>query len=269
MLIDTHCHLNFKAFDKDLDKVIERAETAGIEKIVIPGAKIDSSRKAINISQKYNTCFAAVGIHPHHSSEVSILGLNTIHNTLHELTKEKKIVSIGEIGIDYYHYKNYPPLSEFDKKSQQELFITQLKVAQAVKLPVIIHCRQAHEDLFEILKSYISYNDYLLTGVFHCFGGNTKYLKKALELGFFVGFDGNCTYQENIILKNLIKETPLERLVLETDSPFLTPVAFRKSRNEPSYLKYIAAEIARIHGISYELLSEITFHNALKLFRFF
>lgn len=268
MMIDTHCHLNFKAFNKDLGQVIDRATKEGVEKIVLPGAKISSSRKAADISQKYSTCYAAVGIHPHHSSEVTTFGLNTINTTLHDLAKEKEVVAIGEIGIDYHQYKDYPPISDSDKKTQTELFVSQLKIAHEVDLPVIIHCRDAHDDLFEILKSYISYKNHLLSGVCHCFGGDKNHLKQALELGLFIGFDGNCTYAENQTLRDLIEETPLHRLVLETDSPFLTPVPFRKTRNEPSYLKYIVSEVAKIHQKSRETISQITTHNALELFGF-
>lgn len=268
MLIDTHCHLNFKAFNKDLNQVIERAKQDGVEKIILPGAKIASSRKAIDISKRFESCYAAIGIHPHHSSEVASLGLDTIKTTLQDLAEEKKVIAIGEIGIDYYQYKDYPPLSETDKAIQKELFITQLKISHTLNLPVIIHCRDAHDDLFEIINSYISYNTHVLTGVFHCFGGNTHHLNKALELGFFIGFDGNCTYPENEALRELIKHTPPERLVIETDSPYLTPLPFRRSRNEPAYIVYIASEVARIHNKTIDYISEITTHNALKLFRF-
>lgn len=268
MYIDTHCHLNFKAFNKDLDQVIARAEDEGVEKIVLPGAKLDSSQKAIDISQKFASCYAAIGIHPHHSKELSQLGLKSIIASLTDMAKAHKVVAIGEIGIDYYQYKDYPPLSVTDKQTQKELFISQLKIAHILNLPVIIHCREAHDDLFEILDSCISYNNHTLTGVCHCFGGDKNHLKKALEFGLFIGFDGNCTYSENQALRDLVKETPLERLVIETDAPFLAPVPYRKTRNEPSYLKYIASEVAKIHQKDTETISQITAHNALGLFGF-
>ncbi len=267
MLIDTHCHLNFKAFKKDLPEVIDRATKADIAKIIIPGAKPDSSQKAVEIAQKYDSCFAAVGIHPHHTNEFVELGAKKVKGELQILGKNKKVVAIGEIGLDYYQYKDYPPITEDDKNLQKELLMLQMGIAQKAHLPIIFHCRNAHDDQLELINHYLKSTGRKITGVFHCFGGEQKHLEEVLKLGFYIGFDGNITYPENQTLKALVKSTPLERLLLETDSPFLTPQPFRGSRNEPAYITYIAKEVAEIHQINIGEVLEITSHNALNLFK--
>lgn len=266
MLIDTHCHLNFKAFNKDLPKVIKRAKDANVEKIIIPGTKLDSSKQAIKIAQEYPSCFAAVGIHPHHMNEFIEKGIEVVKKELTQLTTQPKVVALGEIGLDYYQYKNYPPISETDKKKQKELLITQIKIAQKKNLPVIIHCQKAHDDLLDLLDNYIKTSKKSLSGVFHCFAGNKSHLNKVLNLGFFVGFDGNITYPENKHLRKLIRLIPLNRLLLETDAPFLTPIPHRSKRNEPLYLPFIALKIAEIKKETLERVAEITSSNATKLF---
>ncbi len=264
MFIDTHAHLNFKAFNKDLDEVINRAKNAGIGKIIIPGAKIDSSKKAIEIAQKYDSCFAAIGIHPHHVNEYTSLiysnEVKTIKDNLESFAREEKVVAMGEIGLDYHEYKGYPLITSENKKQQQELLLTQIEIAQENNLPIIFHCRDAYDDQLDIIK------DLKITGVFHCFGGEKKHLQKVLDLGFYIGFDGNITYLENKNLQGLVKYTPIDRILLETDSPYLTPLPYRGQRNEPIYLTYIASFVAQIHKISKEKVAEITTQNALKIF---
>ncbi len=269
MLIDTHSHLNFKAFKKDLDTVIKNAVDAGVRKIVIPGAKINSSVRAVEISQQYSQCFAAVGIHPHHVTEFETLGKKEVAARLAQLAKDKKTVAIGEIGIDYYHYKDYPPVSEENKKSQTELFLLQLNIATELTLPVIIHCRQAHDDLFSLLDTYMKKGNRNMHGVFHCFGGDKKHLEKALSYNYFyIGFDGNITYEENKVLQQLVSLTPLDRLLLETDAPFLTPIPFRGKRNEPALLTHTADFVAKIHNKNRAEIAQLSSENARKLFKF-
>ncbi|EKE22058.1 MAG: hypothetical protein ACD_7C00069G0001 [uncultured bacterium] len=272
MLIDTHCHLNFKAFKKDLDKVINDALKSGVEKIIIPGAKIKSSEEALKIAKNYPNCSAAIGIHPHHASSffTSILYSNVVKNEIKEklsfLAKQPKVVAIGEIGLDYYQYKDCPAVSKVDKKNQKELFLQQVEIAMKCHLPVIIHCREAFDDMLNDLNHFIlKYQN--ISGVFHCFSGNKKQLKEVLNMGFYVGFDGNITYPENKHLSDLIRVIPLDRLLLETDSPFLTPLPYRGKRNKPAYIKYIASHIAKIKEQKMEKIAEITSSNATKLFR--
>lgn len=270
MLIDTHCHLNFKAFNKDLPDVIERAQKTGVEKIIIPGARIDSSKKAVEISQKYDPCFAAIGIHPHHAEEFINLGKTKITEELSSRLRSNnnnKVVAIGEIGLDYHEYKGYPPITDELKSRQKELLILQIEIASEYNLPIIFHCRDAHDDQLELINNYLKSTKKKITGVFHCFGGDKKHLKKVLDLGFYVGFDGNITYPENKALQALVKLTPLNRLLVETDSPFLTPLPFRGNRNEPAYIAYTVKKVAEIHQRNIEEIAKISSLNALNLFR--
>lgn len=272
MLIDTHCHLNFEAFDQDLDAVLQRAKEYNVDKIIIPGAKLDSSEKAVEISSKYDNCYAAVGIHPHHFSEYydtapyhseKNKGLILV-NKLNNLTNHNKVVAIGEIGLDYFQYEKTvyekPEITPEIKKRQKELFQLQLNIAIKLQLPVILHCREAYKDILEIVE------EHELKGVFHCFGGTIKDLKKVLSLGFYVGFDGNITFKNADNLRLLVKNTPLERILVETDSPYLTPVPNRGQRNEPKNVKIVAEEIAKVKGINKDIVEKVAANNANTLF---
>lgn len=267
MLIDTHSHLNFKAFNKDLDEVILRAKEAGVDKIIIPGAKINSSKKAVEISQKYEVCFAAVGIHPHHVADFIELGKRETTNQLKILANNKKAAAIGEIGLDYHEYKGYLPINDEIKTRQKELLLTQIEIAAELNMPVIFHCRDAHDDQLELIGRLADLTRKKIRGVFHCFGGEIKHLKKLLSWDFYVGFDGNISYPENENLRMLVKATPIDKLLLETDSPFLTPVPFRGQRNEPANLIRVAKTVSEIHKIALEDVAAVTSGNALKLFR--
>jgi TatD DNase family protein len=262
-MIDTHAHLNFKAFNKDLDKIVRRFQKKGGKYIINVGTKLDSSIKAIEISQKYPFCFASVGIHPHHAN--SIISLEGLAVKLQKLALQLKVVAIGETGIDYYQYKNSPPLTKKQKETQKELFLLHLRIAVKSKLPLIIHCRNAYDNLLDILKHYQSH--YYPKGVFHCFEGTEKHLKIILSLGFYLGFNGKITYQRNKKLKMLVKKTPLERLLLETDSPFLTPTPYRGKRNEPSYLPSIIKTIASVKNKTENLIIQQSSKNAQLLFK--
>jgi len=262
MFIDTHCHLNFKSYKKDLPEVIKRATDNKIDKIIIPGAKLDTSRKAIEIAQQYGDCFAAVGIHPHHADLLSAAdNASDLKNLLTGLIIQPKVVAVGEIGLDYYQYKDCPPIDEETKKRQKELFLLQLELAQENNLPVILHCREAFDDLLNVLK------DKNISGVFHCFSGNKQQLAEVLEMGFYLGFDGNITYPQNQHLRQLVESAPFDKLLLETDAPFLTPVPQRGNRNEPAFLVYTAQTVAEIKKTALDKVMEITCSNALKLFR--
>jgi len=226
MLIDTHCHLNFQAFENDLEEVINSAKAEGVEKIIIPGAKIDSSQKAIEIANKYDGCYAAVGIHPHHATDYyntsSYHSKNEeIKKTLLKLAKNDKVVAIGECGLDYFEYQKtvHPEniITPQIKEQQKELLKIHLEVAIECNLPIILHCREAFVDMLPLVEEYksrlaqpvilgseatpeskkngfwTSQNDEGLCGVFHCFGGSEKDLEKVLSMGFYVGFDGNIS----------------------------------------------------------------------------
>lgn len=265
-MIDTHTHLNFKAFEDDYANVIHRAKASGVEKMFVVGTSLNSSKKAVIISKKQSACFATIGIHPHHVSEFELVGKKRIREQLLTLLCAKRIVAIGETGLDYHQYKNYPPISNVQKKLQKELLFLHLEIAKMLNLPVIFHCREAMDDMLEVLVASFKRLNYSSRGVFHCFEGIKSQRDKVLALGLSVGFDGNITYPESSQLRNLIATTPLERILLETDSPYLTPEPLREKRNEPKNLALIASFIASIKRDSLENIIKNTTQNAHRLF---
>jgi len=269
-MIDVHCHLNFHSFEKDYDQVIKRAFDAGVVKIINVGTKLDSSKRAIELSEKYDNLYAIVGVHPHHAGKLEDLPAGRQEDWLLELgklTKHPKVVAIGETGIDYYRYKSNEIV---DPKLQKDVFVKQIEISLKLKLPLQIHNRHAGKDILEILYRY---KTELLDppGMFHCMSGDIDFLKRVLDLGFYVGFDGNITYDglppgEDTLLTDLVKETPLDKLVTETDSPFLTPAPYRGRRNEPSYVIIVGQSLAKIKGVSFEKMAQKTTENAHNLF---
>lgn len=288
-MVDTHCHLNFKAFEEDVDSVIKSAFETGVTKIINVGTKLDSSQKAIELAEKYNGLYATAGIHPHHadkisfchpersegspynsagdSSVASLLQNDTFWKEFEKLARHPKVVAIGECGMDFYKYETN---GITDPKLQEELFIKQIELASKLKLPLQIHNRQAGKEIINILTRHKSYL-LDLPGVFHCFAGDMDFLKKVLDLGFYIGFDGNITYKgiakgEITSLKDLVKATPLDRILTETDSPYLTPIPFRGARNMPEYVIIVGRAIAEIKNIKFEEVEEQTMKNAEKIF---
>lgn len=262
-MIDVHCHLNFYAFDKDYDGVIRKAFKDGVIKIINVGTKIDSSKKAIGLAKSYDNLYAIVGVHPHHADK---LDENWI-DELEKLAKNKKVVAIGETGLDYYSYKSNDIVSP---KLQKEVFAKQIELSIKLKLPLQIHNRLAGRDVVEILEDY---KNELLNppGMFHCFSGGIEHLEKVLNLGFYVGFDGNITYKgapygEEVELSDLVKYAPIDRIVTETDAPFLTPEPHRGERNLPSYVIIVGKFIAKIKGLSEDNIWQETIQNANLLF---
>ncbi len=265
-MIDVHCHLNFKGFSQDYEEVIKRAVDAGVKKIVNVGTSIESSRKAVELAEKYKELYAIVGIHPHHADK---LDKGWDEEILKIARSSKKVLAIGEIGLDYYSYASNGIV---EPKLQKEVFVRQLEIATELKLPLQIHNRQAGEDIVEILKKHKSK---LLRppGMFHCFAGTKEVLESALALGFYIGFDGNLTYDgiakgETVPLPELASLVPLERLVTETDSPYLAPEPHRGSRCEPSYVIIVGRKLADIKAISFDELQEKTEKNAALIFNF-
>lgn len=263
-MIDVHCHLNFHSFEKDVDDVIKKAKEDGVEKIINVGTSLESSQEAVELAQKYENLYAIVGVHPHHADKV----VKDFEIELEELTKNPKVVGIGEIGLDYYGYKSNGIV---DPKLQKEIFIKQIELSIKLKLPLQIHNRLAGKNIVEILDHYKS-NFLNPPGMFHCMSGDIEFLKKVLDLGFYVGFDGNITYEgiakgETTELKDLVKYTPIDRIVAETDSPFLTPQPHRGSRNLPSYVILVGKFLAETKGISFEDLERNTIKNSNKIFK--
>lgn len=260
ILIDTHAHLNFQAFEKDLEEVIRQAHDEEVKVIINVGADLTSSQKAVELAQKYEGCFASVGVHPHHAIHYDT---SAYHRELERLARQPKVVAIGECGLDYHPYQND---GIADPKKQEDLFWAHLQLAQELNLPVILHCRQAHQEILKLLYRYID-TSIKIRGVFHCFSGDEKFLKEVLSLGFYVGFDGNITYKNAQNLRDLVKLTPLARFLLETDCPYLSPEPFRGLRNTPANVKIIAKAVAQIKNLPETEIAAITSKNAQKLFR--
>lgn len=247
MLIDTHAHLNFNAYKEDSLKVLQRSLDNNVWMINV-GSQYSTSKRAVEIAEKYpQGVYAAVGLHPIHSAE------EFFYEKYKGLTKSKKVVAIGEIGLDYK-----PEYVSF-KEKQKEVFLNQLDLAKELNLPVIIHCRMAHEDLINELRI----KNYELRGVIHCFTGTWEQAQKYLEMGFYLGFNG-IIFKLN--LDEIIKNTPLERILLETDCPYLTPPP-EIGRNEPLYVKHVVEKIAKIKNLAPEEIAKITTENAYKLFK--
>lgn len=265
-MIDVHCHLNFHAFAKDYKECIARAFENGVTKIINVGTKIDSSEKAVLLAQEYDELYAIVGVHPHHADKHDVD--SDWLQQLNDLASKPKVVAIGEIGLDYYRYQSNGIVNP---AMQKQFFEAQLDLAHKHNLPIQIHNRHAGEDILDILEHHknILKSDY--PGMFHCFAGSQEILKRALNLGFMIGFDGNSTYPglapgETTALPELAKITPLDRIVTETDSPFLTPVPHRGKRNEPAYVIIIGEFLARIKGVSFDEFDRQTEHNTKQLF---
>ncbi len=268
MFIDTHCHLNFSAFEQDLPDIVRHAEDSGVEQIVVPGAHLDSSGKAVEVAAQFPNCFAAIGIHPHHATDKDVIVNDELKKQLVKLIKQPKIVAIGEVGMDYFVYQKSKyletALSQELKDKQRALFELQLSLAHEHNLPVIFHCREAFGDMWNIIENFITETKWQPRGVFHCFGGGKKDLRKALDHGFYIGIDGNITYNQN--LQFIAYDVPLEKLLLETDAPYLTPIPFRGQRNEPKHIPLIAEYVAKTKNIPADEVETATTRSAQQLF---
>jgi len=257
-MIDTHAHLNFKEFNNDREEVIKRFFNGGGEKIINVGCDIKSSRESYELALKYENIFAAAGVHPHDADTLNEHNLKE----LEKLTEHYKVIAVGEIGLDYF--RNLSP-----REKQIEAFKRQLELAENRKMPVIIHCRDAYNDLLDILKKYKTSN---WQGVIHCFNASQKTAEEFLKLGFYIGFTGIITYRENKLAEEpgiykVIKNTPLNKILIETDCPYLTPIPKRGQRNEPLFVKYAAEKIAEIKKIGFNEVEEKTAQNAVELFK--
>ena len=258
-LYDTHCHLNTSQFENDLDKVINDAKENGVSKIIVPGTDISSSEKAIELSENYPQIFAAVGIHPNDGNSWDN---NSIYK-LESLLKHPKVVAVGEIGLDY-HWKTCPD------EIQKKIFTDQLDLARKFDLPVILHSRESLADLISIIfdwtKNKFVENQYIPRGVFHSFEGDLSAANKVIELNFLIGIGGPVTYKNAMTKQNLAKNLPISSILLETDSPYLSPHPYRGQRNNPSNILNIAEKISQIRETQIKLVAQETTNNANKLF---
>lgn len=252
-LIDTHAHLNDSRFAPDLDSVMDRAREAGIHTIIVVGYDLASSRSAIALAATNPSLLATAGIHPHEAAKAD----DQSFEELRRLAASEGVVALGEIGLDYYYDHSPHPV-------QQEVFRRQIRLARSLSLPVIVHDRDAHADVLTILQEE---NVDTCGGVMHCFSGDAHFAAQCLDAGLYISLAGPVTFKNAPILVDVAKAVPLDRLLLETDAPYLAPVPCRGKRNEPSYLRWIAEKVAQLRGISCEELSEQTTENAKKLFR--
>jgi len=262
MLIDSHCHLEFEHFDKDRAQVIHRAQAEGIGFFINVGSSLKISKRSVDLAKEYDCIYASCGIHPHYASFVKDEDLDQIR----QLAQEDKVVAIGEVGLDYYDRTT--PDNDIDKdlkKVQRDLLGRFIRMAYQSDLPVIFHCRNACDDLIKVISLEGNNN---LRGVVHCFSHDKDFLYRCLDLGLFVSFTANITYKKADNLRELIRFVPLDRLLIETDSPYLTPQAFRGRRNAPAYIKEVAKEIARIKNLDLEHIAAATAKNTRMLFDF-
>lgn len=252
MLIDSHAHLDDERFDNDRDKIIKELYNQGIELVINPGADIASSVKAVSLAKEYDNIYAAVGVHPHDAKTMD----STTIQLLSSLAKNEKVVAIGEIGLDY-HYDNSP------RDVQRKWFIEQIRLAKKLNLPIIIHEREASQDMYNILKNEADEN---LRGVLHCYSGSLEMAKEYLKMGFYISLAGPVTFKKARVPKEVAKNIPLNRLLVETDSPYLSPEPKRGKRNEPINVRYVAAMIAELRGIPFDELAKATNENTKKIF---
>ena len=253
MLIDTHTHLDDARYDGDRDAMIERARLAGVRAFVTIGCDLATSQSAVALADRHPDVYASIGVHPH---EVKHIG-DGWYDEFRRLARHEKVVAYGEIGLDY-HYNHSAP------QEQRERFREQLQLARELRLPVIIHTREAQEDTISILKEEKASE---VGGVFHCFSGDAWLAKDALDMGFYLSFSGILTFNNATMLREIAKQTPLDRVLIETDCPYLTPVPHRGKRNEPAFVSHVAKQLAEIHpDLSLEQIEQATAENAQRLF---
>ena len=254
MYIDSHAHLEMPDYDHDRDEMIKRALDQGIENIVTIGIDKEECEQAIKLSATYPFIYVALGLHPHNAQKSD----NNLFDFIKENARHKKVVALGEMGLDFF--KNWSP-----RNDQIKCFHDQLALARELKLPAIIHDRDAHEETLQILREERAWES---GGVIHCFSGDFKMAAACIDMGFFISIPGTITFKNASILQDVVMKVPLESILIETDAPFLAPVPFRGKRNEPAYVRYVAEMIAEIKKVPLETVALVTTINAKRLFNF-
>lgn len=259
IFVDSHCHIDGEAFDADRDEVVERAREAGVRAMLNIGTGSPHGEdfiKAVRVAEKYENVFASVGVHPHDAKEYD----DKAENHLIDLAKSsEKVIAWGEIGLDFY-YDHSP------REVQKEVFRRQIRTARALNLPIIIHSRDADVETVEILREETVYPDFR-GGIMHCFGGTPEMAENLMEIGFLISFAGNVTFKKAENLRDAARVVPLDKLLIETDCPFLTPVPFRGKRNEPGFVTHTARFLAEFYGVKLEMLAARTTENFVNFFR--
>jgi TatD DNase family protein len=248
MLIDTHAHLDFPELARDLDSVMERASRAGVREIVTIGIDVESSRRAVKLAEADPRIYATVGVHPHGAQHLE----EPIMNILRRLAGSKRVVAVGEIGLDYYRDRQPRPI-------QQQCLRQQVELACELGLTAVFHVRDAHSDFLDIIRDY---EGSLRRAVLHCFSGDWAIAEKALDMGFYLSIPGTVTYPKSEVQQDVVRRCPSDRLLLETDAPFLAPVPFRGKDNEPSYVLYTAQKVAQLRQATLDEVAHQTTLNA-------
>jgi TatD DNase family protein len=252
MFIDSHAHLEMPQFEEDLPQVLSRARDCGVEAIISCGTSIRHSKRAIQIAETYPEVFATVGIHPHDARECTPAALRQ----LRKLAAHPRVVALGEMGLDFYRNLSPP-------EAQIQAFRDQIRLARELGKPIVVHDRDAHSHILRVLREERAQET---GGVIHCFSGDSVMAKDCLEMGFYLSIPGSVTFKNSAKLRNVILQTPVDHLLLETDSPFLAPVPFRGKRNEPCHIRYTAERVARVLKIPLESLSQQIVRNTRMLF---
>ncbi len=251
-LFDTHAHLDFSRYKKDREQVIKRAAAAGVEQIINVGADMQSSYKSVDLAENNEGIFASVGVHPHEASSYNL----DAAKELQKLAEKDEVVAVGETGLDY-HYDNSP------REEQRQAFRSQLRLAQSLNMPVIIHSREAEEDTLDILEEEWQNNS---GAVVHCYSSGKEMAGQLVKKGFYLGFTGLITFSNLGWLREIVADTPLDQILVETDSPYMSPDPKRGKRNEPARVKFVANQVAECHDITFDEAARITYDNGQKLF---
>lgn len=248
-MIDTHSHINTKEFDNKIDLILNNAKTNGVRTIFAVGMDYETSVKAINLANKYPNIYATAGLHPGYVNESNHLELDKLYSS-------KKVIAVGEIGLDYYWQDD-------NRALQEKIFEEQLIKAIKLSLPVIIHTRNSFDETYQIVKKYQGQ----ISGVFHCFSSTLEDAIKTVELGFYIGIDGPITFAKNEPIRTIVEKIDLKHFLIETDSPYLSPVPFRGKKNEPANVLYVAKKIAQIKNVTVDEVIRQTSKNAIELFK--
>ncbi len=252
-LIDSHCHLNLSAFNDDVEAAVQRAHAAGVEKMIVIGTNMADSIKAIELAHQYPSIYATIGIHPHDSKNANDLG----YECLNALATDSKVVAYGEIGLDFF--RDHSP-----KPVQRREFARQLNLAGELGLPVVIHDRDAHQEVYDIIRSEEGYRH---GGVIHCFSADYDWAMRFVDLGFAISLPGTITFPKSYIQKEVAEKLSLDDLLIETDAPFLAPIPYRGKRNEPAYVGYVAEAIAKLRKLDPEVVAKVTSANTERVFK--
>ena len=252
-LFDSHCHLENGRFESDLPDVMARMEDAGVRRCILAGSDMETSEQIVKMTQQYANVYGVVGIHPHDAKTWT----DDCAQQIADWTKEERIVGVGEIGLDYY-YDHSP------RDVQQEVFVKQLLLARQLDLPAVFHVRDAHGDVLSILRAH---RNELPAGVVHCYSGSVESAREYLDMGFYISFAGPITFKNANKLLDAAAYVPADRILVETDSPYLAPVPMRGRRNEPTFVQYVAQKVAELRGVTAEEMAQTAFENTCRLFR--